>query len=189
VDAELVRRAQEGDHGAFTRLTEACDERFHGISFGILRDMELAEDAVQHALLTLWTDLPTLREPAAFEAWSYRLLVRACYAVSRRERRWMPNLLPDEHADPTGDGGLHAVIDRDQLGRGFRRLPVEQRTIIVLRHYLDLPLERVAEVLDIPLGTVRSRLHRALQALRAALEADARAPQTRHDHSPQEAVR
>ena len=189
MDAGLVRRAQEGDHGAFTRLTETYDDRFHGIAYGILRDMELAEDAVQHAFLTLWTDLPTLREPAAFEAWSYRLLVRACYAASRRERRWMPSLLAERHEDPTGDGGLRAVIDRDQLGRGFRRLSVEQRTIVVLRHYLDLPIERVAAVLDIPPGTARSRLHRALQALRAALEADARAPQTHPDQSPQEAVR
>ncbi len=189
MDAEVVRRAQKGDHAAFTRLIETCDERFHGIAYGILRDMELAEDAVQHALLTLWTDLPTLREPAAFEAWSYRLLIRACYAVARRERRWMPSLIPERHEDPAGDGGLGAVVDRDQLGRGFRRLSVEQRTIVVLRHYLDLPIERVANVMEIPLGTARSRLHRAHQALRAALEADARAPQARRDRSPQEAVR
>ncbi len=96
---------------------------------------------------------------------------------------------PERYEVPAGDGGLRAVIDRDQLGRGFRRLSVEQRTIVVLRHYLDLPIERVADVMGIPLGTARSRLHRALQALRAALEADARTPQTRHGHAPQEAVR
>jgi RNA polymerase sigma factor (sigma-70 family) len=186
MDAELVRLARLGDHDAFTRLTETCDERFHGIAYGILRDMTLAEDAVQHALLTLWRDLPTLRQPAAFEAWSYRLLVRACYAASRRQRRWMPSLLPERHGDPTGDGGLHAVIDRDQLDRGFRRLSIDQRTIVVLRHYLDLPLERVAEVLDIPLGTARSRLHRSLQSMRAALEADARTPHARPGRTARE---
>jgi RNA polymerase sigma-70 factor, ECF subfamily len=189
MDEQLVRRAQEGDHAAFTRLTESCDQRFHGIAYGILRDMTLAEDAVQHALLTLWTDLPTLRESAAFEAWSYRLLVRACYAASRRERRWMPSLLPERHEDAAEDGGLRAVIDRDQLDRGFRRLTIEQRTIVVLRHYLDLPLERVADVLDIPVGTAPPRPHRALQSMRAALEADARTPHASSGRSAQEALR
>jgi RNA polymerase sigma factor (sigma-70 family) len=189
MDAELVVRAQNGDRGAFASLTEAIDDRFHGVAFGILRDMELAQDAVQGAMLDLWRDLPKLRDPGAFEAWSYRLLVRACYAESRRERRWLPNLLGRLSVGPPLEPGLDAVIDRDQLERGFRRLPLEQRTVVVLHYFADLPLERVAETLGIPEGTARSRLHRALQGLRAALEADARAPFPAPDGITHEAAR
>lgn len=174
MDTDLVVRVQNGDQGAFASLTEAIDERLHGVAYGILRDMALAEDAVQVALLSIWRDLPRLRDPQAFEAWAYRILLRACYAESRRSRRWLPNLARPDDDDPPVDGGFAAVVDRDQLERGFRRLSVEQRAVVVLRHYLDLPLDRVAQTLGIPEGTARSRLFRAVGALRAALEADAR---------------
>jgi RNA polymerase sigma-70 factor (ECF subfamily) len=142
----------------------------------ILRDIDLAEDATQQALLSIWRDLPQLRDPARFEAWSYRLLVRACYAEGRKQRRWAPNLrlLPaDELMDA---GGYDSVVDRDQLETGFRRLSLDHRTVVVLHHYLDLPLDRVAELLGVPVGTVHSRLHHAMRGLRAALDADARPP-------------
>jgi RNA polymerase sigma-70 factor (ECF subfamily) len=178
MDAEIVVRAQHGDQASFASLMEAIDDRFHGVAFGILRDMELAQDAVQAALLTLWRDLPKLRDPAAFEAWSYRLLVRACYAESRRARRWLPNLAGGTARERPVEGGIAAIVDRDQLERGFRRLSVDQRAVIVLHHYLDMPLERVAHTLGIPEGTARSRLFRAVRALRASLEADARVSAT-----------
>ena len=171
-------RAQHGDQASFASLTEAIDDRFHGVAFGILRDMELAQDAVQSALLTLWRDLPKLRDPAAFEAWSYRLLVRACYAESRRARRWLPNLAGGTVGEQPVEGGFAAVVDRDQLERGFRRLSMDQRAVLVLHHYLDMPLDQVAQTLSIPEGTARSRLFRAVGALRAALEADTRMPVT-----------
>ena len=140
----------------------------------ILRDIDLAEDATQQALLTIWQDLPQLRDPARFEAWSYRLLVRACYAEGRKERRWAPNLRLLPADEPMVADGLDSVVDRDQLERGFRRLSIDHRTVVVLHHYLDLPLERVAEILGIPIGTAHSRLHYAMRGLRAALDADAR---------------
>jgi RNA polymerase sigma-70 factor (ECF subfamily) len=189
MDTELVVRAQDGDQAAFASLTEAIDDRFHGVAFGILRDMELAQDAVQSALLTLWRDLPKLRDPLRFEPWSYRLLVRACYAESRRDRRWMPNLVHRVTDDTPVEGGFDTVVDRDQLERGFRRLSLEQRAVIVLHHFLDMPLERVAETLGIPPGTARSRLFRAVQALRAALDADARAPRSSPESIPPEVAR
>jgi RNA polymerase sigma-70 factor (ECF subfamily) len=176
MDADIVVRAQHGDQASFASLTEAIDGRFHGVAFGILRDMELAQDAVQAALLTMWRDLPKLRDPAAFEAWSYRLLVRACYAESRRARRSLPNLSERAAADEPVEGGFAAIVDRDQIERGFRRVPMDQRAVVVLYHYLDMPLDRVAQTLGIPEGTARSRLYRAVAALRAAIEADSRAP-------------
>jgi RNA polymerase sigma-70 factor (ECF subfamily) len=178
VDAELIGRAQRGDEEAFASLAVAAGDRLHAVAFRILRDTDLAEDASQQALLTIWRDLPQLRDPARFDAWSYRLLVRACYAEGRRTRRWAPKvrLLPAD--EPEVSEGLNSVVDRDQLERGFRRLSIDHRAVVVLHHYLDLPLDEVADVLGVPVGTVRSRLHHAMRGLRAALEADAR-PATR----------
>ena len=174
MDAELIGRAQHGDEEAFASLAVAAGDRLHAVAHRILRDTDLAEDATQQALLAIWQDLPQLRDPARFDAWSYRLLVRACYAEGRRTRRWAPNLflLPVDH---TADAeGLSSVVDRDQLERGFRRLSIEHRSVVVLHHYLDMPLDEVADALGVPVGTVRSRLHHAMRGLRAALEADAR---------------
>jgi RNA polymerase sigma-70 factor (ECF subfamily) len=177
MDTDLVRLAQNGDKAAFTSLAAARADRFLAASNRILRDLSLAEDATQQALLSIWRDLPQLRDPARFDAWSYRLLVRACYAEAGRTRRWAPNirLLPAD--EPMTADTLSAVVDRDQLERGFRRLTLDQRTVVVLRHYLDLPLEQVAEALGIPVGTAASRLHYAMRGMRAALDADARPAQ------------
>ena len=174
MDTDLVIRAQRGDEEAFASLAVAVGDRLHAVSHRILRDIDLAEDATQHALLAIWRDLPQLRDPAHFDAWSYRLLVRACYAEGRRTRQWAPNLrlLPaDEPAGPDATGSVH---DRDQLERGFRRLSIDHRAVVVLHTYMGLSLDEVADTLGVPAGTVRSRLHYAVRALRAALDADER---------------
>jgi RNA polymerase sigma-70 factor, ECF subfamily len=174
MDTDLVVRAQRGDEGAFASLAVAAGNRLYAIAHRILRDVHLADDATQQALLNVWRQLPQLRDPARFDAWSYRLLVRACYAEARKGRLWSPNvrLLPVD--EPVAEDELGPIFDRDQLDRGFRRLSVEHRTVLVLHHHLDMSLEEVAETLGIPVGTVRSRLHYAMRGLRAALEADAR---------------
>jgi RNA polymerase sigma-70 factor (ECF subfamily) len=174
MDADLVIRAQHGDEEAFASLAVAIGDRLHAIAQRILRDTDLADDATQAALVSIWRDLPRLRDARRFDGWSYRLLVRACYAVGRRERQWNPGLrvlptMPMADADPSG-----LVIDRDQLERGFRRLSIDHRAVVVLHHFLDMPLDQVAETLGLPPGTVRSRLHYAMRGLRAALDADAR---------------
>src|SRR6476660_2178444 len=132
METDLVLRAQRGDKGAYALIATEIADRFLAVARRILRDMDLAEDATQQALLTIWQDLPQLRDPARFDAWSYRLLVRACYAEGRRTRRWAPNLflLP---LDPGADAkGLSSVVDRDQLERGFRRLSLDHRVVVVL---------------------------------------------------------
>ncbi len=174
MDTDLVIRAQGGDEEAFASLAVAVGDRLHAVAHRILRDIDLAEDATQQALLSIWRDLPQLRDPARFDAWSYRLLVRACYAEGRRTRQWAPNLRFLAANEPSGPDASASVVDRDQLERGFRRLSIDHRAVGVLHHYLDLPLETVAETLGVPPGTVRSRLHPAMRGLRAALDADAR---------------
>jgi RNA polymerase sigma-70 factor (ECF subfamily) len=174
MDTDLVVRAQHGDEEAFANLALAASGRLHAVSYRILRDVHLAEDATQQALLSIWRDLPQLRDPALFDAWSYRLLVRACYAEGRRSRQVGANLHLLKLDEPGVSGGMSGVVDRDELERGFRRLSIEHRAVVVLHHYADLPVDQVAEILGVPTGTVRSRLFHAMRGLRAALEADAR---------------
>ncbi len=173
MDTDLVTRAQGGDQEAFADLVYAVADRFLAVSHRILSDIDLAEDATQQALLSVWQHLPQLRDPARFEAWSYRLLVRACYAEGRKSRRWAPNLRLLSVDEPMVVDGMSAVVDRDQLERAFRGLSLNHRTVVVLHHYLDLPLDRVADIVGAPLGTVGSRLHYATRQLRTALIADA----------------
>jgi RNA polymerase sigma-70 factor (ECF subfamily) len=176
METHFVVRAQHGDKEAYALIAAEIADRFLAVARRILRDRDLAEDVTQQVLLTAWQDLPQLRDPSRFEAWSYRLLVRTCYAEGRKQRRWAPNLRLPPMDEPEADDDLSSVVDRDVLERGFRRLSIDHRAVVVLHHYLDLPLDRVAEILGIPVGTAHSRLHHAMRALRAALDADSRAP-------------
>ena len=171
---DLVERARRGDHDAFAELAGAAIFRLDAAARLILRDPDQAKDAVQETLVRAWRDLPTLRSPDRFDAWLHRLLVRACIDEARRLRRHRLNveLIPTD--SPAVDDATSSTADRDQLERGFSRLEPEARALIVLHHYLDLPLPEVAIALRIPLGTAKSRLHRALQTMRAALDADDR---------------
>lgn len=172
---DLVERARRGDHDAFAELVGAAIPRLDAAAWLILRDVEQAKDAVQNALVRAWRDLPTLRDPERFDQWLRKLLVRACIDEARRLRRHKVDV-ELTNIDLTVAAGLEsAVADRDQIERGFIRLPAEMRAVLVLHHYLDLPLPDVAATLQIPVGTAKSRLHRGLGLLRAALEADARA--------------
>src|ERR687891_1719172 len=127
MDTDLVVRAQRGDKEAYADLAFEIADRFLAVSRRILRDIDLAEDATQQALLSIWQDLPQLRDPARFDAWSYRLLVRACYAEGRNQRRWAPNLRLLPADEPMAADGMSSVVDRDQLESGFRRLSLEHR--------------------------------------------------------------
>ena len=172
---DLVRQAQGGDLEAFSELTADRTGRLYAAARLILRDDERAADAVQDALLRAWLDIRGLRDPERFDAWLHRLLVRACYRAARRHRtREVVEIRLADDTDSATPDAQRALLVRDQLERGFRRLSADQRAVIVLRHYLGLSLAESAEVLDIPLGTMQSRLNRATQAMRAALEADDR---------------
>jgi RNA polymerase sigma-70 factor (ECF subfamily) len=176
MDQDLVSRAQQGDQRAFEALTVADQHRLFKVAYGILRDQHLAEDAVQQAFLDIWRHLPRLRDGAKYEVWSYRLLVRACYAEAKRKPKWVTDdevLQTDVLRAPDA---YHEVIDRDALERGFERLTIDHRAVIVLRYLLDMTPEEVADTLDIPRKTVYSRLDRAVQSMRGAIEADSRPP-------------
>ena len=172
---DLIDRAKRGDKEAFTGLVLQLGDRLYAVAYRILRDAVRAEDAVQQTFLVAWRELPTLRDDGRLEAWLYRLLVNACYAEIRHTRRWQPGLRLVSVEDPAeGDAQLN-VADRDELERAFRRLSTEHRAVLVLHHYVGLSGAEVGEALGLSPGTVRSRLHYARQAMRAAIEADARA--------------
>src|SRR5215204_1131835 len=172
---DLVEAAARGDHEAFEVLATSAGDRLYAVARLILRTSDLAEDAVQDALVRAWQQLPTLRDPDRFDAWLHRLLVNACNDQGRQLRRWSqqvrPLVLASAISDDTG-----AVADREQLERGFNRLKPEQRAVLVLHHYSGFSAAEIARILGIPEGTARSRLHYATEAMRAALQADARQP-------------
>src|SRR3954462_53557 len=171
---DLVERARRGDHDAFAELAGAAMSRLDATAWLMLRDADRATDAVQNAFLHAWRDLPTLRDPDRFDAWLRRLVVHACLNEVRRGRRRPGEIerTPIDH--PTTFDALAALADRDEIERGFRRLEPEQRAVVVLHYYLGYPLPEAADVLGVPLGTAKSRLHRAIQTLRGAVDADAR---------------
>jgi RNA polymerase sigma-70 factor (ECF subfamily) len=170
---QLIERARAGDRDAFTAFAALHLDRMFATASLMLRDRDLAEDAVQEALIRAWRDLPRLRDIQRAAGWLTTLLVRACYDEARRRRRGSQR--------PMLIGGQEAQLDhqwitaeRDVLERAFRRLSVDHRAALILRHYLDLSVADVAEAMQVPLGTGKSRLHHAERALRAVLESEER---------------
>jgi RNA polymerase sigma-70 factor, ECF subfamily len=172
---DLVERARRGDHDAFAELAGAAISRLDATAWLMLRDTDRAMDAVQNTLVHAWRDLPALRDPDRFDAWLHRLLVNACKdEIRRARRRQFDVVITDTTPMPVIGDAASTLADRDQLERGFSRLDPDERAVIVLHHFLDLPLPEVATTLRIPLGTAKSRLYRGLREMRAALDADAR---------------
>jgi RNA polymerase sigma-70 factor (ECF subfamily) len=171
---ELVQRAIHGDHDAFSVLVRASLARLYAVANLILRDGDRAQDAVQDALVLAWRDVRALRDPDAWEAWLYRLTVRACYQLARRERR---RSVVERHvtfdAEAAGPADLSVIhAERDRMQRELGRLAIDQRAVMVLHFYLDLPLTEAADILGIPVGTAKSRLHRGLEVLRTSLRGE-----------------
>jgi RNA polymerase sigma-70 factor (ECF subfamily) len=170
---DLVERAVAGDHEAFSELARLAIRKLYAVARLILHDPTRAEDATQEALFIAWRDLSALRDPDRFEAWLHRLLVRECYRLAHQERR---RVEVEGRVQPItvveDPGHLNAI--RDELRRGFGRLDVDLRTALVLHHYLGYTFREIGDVLGIPTGTAKSRVHRATQVMRAALDADAR---------------
>lgn len=168
----LVERARGGDDVAFEQLVDLDGDRCYAIAYRILRDVQRAQDAVQQAFLLAWRDLPRLRDAERFEVWLYRLLVNACYEEHRRHRRWTDHIRALPVDGPGSPDTTIGVADRDALDRAFKRLSPEHRAVVILHHHIGMPLATIAEVVGVPVGTVKSRLHHATRAMRTALRAD-----------------
>ena len=169
MSADMIRRAQAGDHEAFGSLVSAAYERLYGIAYRILRNREAAEDATQDAIVRCWRDLRGLRDPERFEAWLHRLLVNACRDLARRGRRRPQQTIGDPVDMPTTTDDYRQLADHDELERAFAALPADQRIALVLTHYVGYTAPELARILDVPTGTVYSRLHYGTRAMREAL--------------------
>ena len=171
---DLVELARRGDRDAYEAVASAAFDGLYALAYRILRDADRTDYAVQECLIRAWRQLPRLRDPDRFDAWMRRLLVNACHDEARRAHRGSRDIgvLP---VDRAADGDASAgTIDRDELERGFQRLSIEHRTVLVMTHYLGMTAREVADTLGIPVGTVQSRLLYAIRAMRAGLDADAR---------------
>jgi RNA polymerase sigma factor (sigma-70 family) len=173
---DLVERAMVGDHEAFSELARLWIDRLYAVARLILRDDDAAQDATQEALVVAWRDMRMVRDPERFESWLRQVLVRACYREARQERN---RHRIERQVGPLDRGSSDPSLqlaDRDQIEHAFRRLDPEGRALIVLHFYVGLPMTETADALGLPVGTVKSRLHRTTQAMRATLDADARVP-------------
>jgi RNA polymerase sigma-70 factor (ECF subfamily) len=163
-----VEAARGGDHDAFARLVRDAAPRLDGAARLMLRDPELAHDAVQDALIRAWRDLSGLRDVDRFDAWLYRLTMNACLDILRRRRhRAFEVELSPLQMSPGLDIAA-TVADRAFLDDALARLDPAWRAVVVMHFYIGMPLPEVAMALAIPLGTAKSRLHRALGVMRAA---------------------
>jgi RNA polymerase sigma-70 factor (ECF subfamily) len=170
MEAELVERASRGDRDAFASIVSSRVDGCYALAYRILRDPHRAQDATQQALLGAWRDLPTLRDHERFDAWLYRLVVHACYAEARGERRNAARVRVLQIDRSTSPDVASFVATRKDLEQAFRQLSPEQRAVVVLHHHLGYPLTEIAAALGIPVGTARSRLHYAVRQLRIALD-------------------
>jgi RNA polymerase sigma-70 factor, ECF subfamily len=169
LSSDLVERAQRGDRDAFDAIASAAYHRLYAVSRRILRDGYAAEDVVQETLIRAWRDLRGLRDPERFDAWLHRILIRACQDHVRAQRRRPPQVLVLDIDGPVDTDAIARLADRDQLERAFLELSVDHRAVLVLTHYVGLRAPEIAAILEIPAGTVHSRLHYAVLAMRAAL--------------------
>jgi len=169
-----VLLAMRGDHDAFAALVGGASTPLYALACLILRDSDRAEDATQEAFVRAWREIPRLHDAERFDAWLRRLVVNACYDEARRVRRRAEVSLLSLGERSVGDT-TSAMAESDRVERAFRRLPLDQRTVLALQHYFDLSHTEIADTLGIPLGTVKSRVRYGVAAMRAALDADDRA--------------
>jgi RNA polymerase sigma-70 factor, ECF subfamily len=182
VRLDLVEQARRGDRDAFDVLMLEVVDWLYAIARLVAQDADIAEDAVQEALVRCWRDLPELRDATRFEPWLRRILLNSVAEEFRGRRRFEAKVRILQ-VEPAMTDAADDVADRDELQRAFRSLSIDHRTIVVLHHYLGLSLEESAATLGVPTGTAKSRLHYAIEALRATLESDARHPASGRLHA------
>jgi RNA polymerase sigma-70 factor (ECF subfamily) len=168
----LVAAARRGDRDAFRTLVEPHLAVALGASTVLTGSAADAADAVQEALLSAWQGLGSLREPDAFPAWFRRHVIRAASRASRARHRGHVVELDPSLAIATDD--LDRIVEGRTLGRAFDRLDEPDRLLLTLHHVWGLPVAETAEILGVPEGTVKSRVHYAMQRLRAGFDAEDR---------------
>jgi RNA polymerase sigma-70 factor (ECF subfamily) len=179
-DEDLVRRYLSGDRGAFAALVERHERRVYNLALRMTGREEDARDATQDAFLTALRKLSSFRGEAAFTTWMHRVTVNACYDLLRkRQRQPLLDLGDDEHArpePPPADDPADATSLSIDVQRALLAVPEDFRVVMILHDVQDLPQEEVSAILGIPVGTVKSRLHRGRVALAKALHLERERP-------------
>lgn len=169
-EAELLRAARGGDDQAFGRLIQTCLDPAYRLAVRILDDPTEAEDAVQDALYKAWRALPRFRADAKFSTWIYRIVWRVCVDYSRRKQSLLLDIdVVDTNTGNDPEERWEARETQSEVERALRRLSVPYRTVLTLFYIEDLPMREIADILELPLGTVKTHLHRARNALRKVL--------------------
>ena len=172
----LVELARGGDHDAFTLLLDVRLARLDAAARLIVRDPELARDAVQEGMIRAWRHLPGLRDPDRFDAWLHRLIVNACFDLVRRRKRRVIEVELSPLDSPAIADMAGSLANRQLLDDALGRLEPGHRAVVALHYLLGMPLPDVAAAsMHIPLGTAKSRLHYALVAMRTTVTGDAEA--------------
>jgi len=182
-EAGLVSRAQKGDRGAFGELVERYQSGVVNVVYRMCSDDQLAQDAAQEAFIQAWLHLPAYRPQSPLRNWLYRMAVNAALDALRRQKSIRPEDIESlELVDlQTGPEGL--LVQKEQAGlvqRAVQALPEACRVVLVLREYEDLSYQDIASTLDIPIGTVMSRLNYARERLKLLLRTNAVETKVKH---------
>ena len=177
VEPQLIEAARRGDREAFDAIVRTRLDTVYRTAFTILGNDSDAQDATQETFVAAWRNLPSLREADRFDAWLRRITINACRMAIRRRGtvREISIDLPDtQQPMSAGAGPASLAAEAEVFDRAFARLSVDDRAILVLHHHEELGVAEIAERLGIPIGTVKSRLHRARGALQRALDRENR---------------
>jgi RNA polymerase sigma-70 factor (ECF subfamily) len=192
-DEELIRRFLTGDVTAFTELVDRHRQRVYNVCLRLLGDPEDAADASQDVFVSVLTKLEQFRGDAAFTTWLHRIAVNACYDVTRKRRR-QPMLrlagdqdLPETETGPAVPDHADELAGTRDVVAALGRIPEEFRIALVLADLQDLAYEEIAMILDVPIGTVKSRVHRGRVALARVMGLGTREPNTTATASQEQA--
>jgi len=170
-DVALINRYLAGDIAAFDELVRAHEDRVFSICLRMMSDRDSALDAVQETFLTVFRKADRYEAKAAFSTWLYRVAVNTCYDLLRKAKRRRTEPLPEttDPVDPRGDDDFESVELRPDIEEALLKTPVEFRSALVLVDLQGLALDQAAQILDIPVGTVKSRLFRGRKQLALSL--------------------
>jgi RNA polymerase sigma factor (sigma-70 family) len=167
-DADLIRRAKDGDRAAFDDLIGPLVGQGFRLAYGMLHDRQAAEDAVQEAAIRSWRKLGNLRPGTEMRPWFLAIVANQCRTIARG--RWWSVLRLDLTSGPSSGAPEDEVVRGADVRAALRKLSPEHREVLVLHYYLDLPLDEVAAVARIPVGTAKSRINRGIAAMRPFFE-------------------
>ena len=172
-ERELVTRAQNGDRNAFSELVRNHAQGVLNVVYRMCGNVQVAEDAAQETFIQAWLRLPSYRPQASLRNWLYRIAVNTAIDMLRKDKRILPNAIEDlalMDSHPGPEAMLVSKERKEMVRKAVVSLPDASRSVLVLREYEDLSYQEIAETLDIPVGTVMSRLNYARKLLKEKLE-------------------